>query len=118
VTINPLENPYGTAFGLMDEVYGPGTEKALQECGGPWECFTVVNGRKWKLLGLGFTWLDFHVYRKKPAPPKPLWPEEVWVNVEADGYHQMHYTKEEADFDASKDRITCIRYVLAPEETE
>jgi hypothetical protein len=26
---NPLENPYGTAFGLMDQVYGPGSAKAL-----------------------------------------------------------------------------------------
>jgi hypothetical protein len=117
VTINPLENPYGTAFGLMDEVYGPGSAKALKKCGGPWEFW---NGTLWKVSATkDFSDIDTGLaYRKQPAPPKPLWPEEVWVNVDADGCHQMHYTKEEADYYVLEDRIACIRYVPAPEEKE
>jgi hypothetical protein len=111
MTINPLENPYGTAFGWMDEIYGLGTAKALQECGGPWECWI---GSSWEPKSLTY-FNPSLAYRKKPAPKKPIWLKELWMNVDADKCHQMHYTKEEADFYASEDRIACIRYTPAPE---
>lgn len=61
-----LHNPHGTAFGLMDEVYGPGTAQALRDSGGPWEWY--LRGAWEDSPG---TWgLDI-AYRLKPQPPKP-----------------------------------------------
>lgn len=67
-----LTNPYGTAFGLMDEVYGPGTAQALLDSGGPWELY---ENREW----LPITSTPYSAslaYRLKPQPPKP---REFWL---------------------------------------
>lgn len=58
---NPLDNPYGTPFGLMDEVYGPGSAKALQECEGPWQ---VYNGKRWSNLNINPAWNGTVAYRR------------------------------------------------------
>lgn len=52
-----------TPFGLLDE----DTQKALRECGGPWECYHT-NG--WEDL-VDPNWFPNVAYRQKPQPPKP-----------------------------------------------
>jgi len=68
-----LHNPHGTAFGLMDKVYGPGTAAALRDSGGPWEVF--YHDGLWT-LATAPTWHAAAAYRLKPQPPKP---REWWV---------------------------------------
>ena len=67
-----LHNPHGTAFGLMDEVYGPGTAHALRDSGGPWEIYQSTGN--W--LESPPSWKASTTYRLKPQPPKP---REWWV---------------------------------------
>lgn len=58
-----LSNPYGTPFGLLDQVYGEGTAKAMREHGGPYEVFT---GYTWEAADPSYFLRG--VYRVKPAP--------------------------------------------------
>lgn len=51
-------------LGLLDEVYGPGTQKALKAHGGPYQRF---DGHKWIDCGFNEGWLAT-AYRVKPAP--------------------------------------------------
>ncbi len=57
-----------TPFGLLDEA----TQKALRECGGPWEIYSSPEG--W--TGCDPSWGRMYAYRLKPQPPKP---REWWV---------------------------------------
>jgi hypothetical protein len=52
-----------TPFGLLDEA----TQKALRECGGPWQC---VSDFGWTELPHA-SFLPRLTYRQKPQPPKP-----------------------------------------------
>ena len=84
--INPLENPYGTALGLMDEVYGAGTVDALKAHGGPYESW---QARRWRVFSP--SWVDASVYRVRPQPlTKPTWPAGLadwvqWIARDEDG---------------------------------
>lgn len=60
---NPLDNPYGTPFGLMDEVYGPGSAQALHDCGGPWERYGPTGC--WQKAAP--SWFKDVAYRRAPA---------------------------------------------------
>lgn len=62
--INPLDNPYATIFGLMDEVYGPGSAKALQECGGPLQAFCEDS---WEPICWKPSWDSYLAYRRAPG---------------------------------------------------
>ena len=73
-----LHNPHGTAFGLMDEVYGPGTAAALRDSGGPWEVF--YHDGLWT-LATAPTWHVAAAYRLKPQPSKP---REWWIHYDYD----------------------------------
>jgi hypothetical protein len=75
-----LHNPHGTAFGLMDKVYGPGTAAALRDSGGPWEVF--YHDGLWT-LATAPTWHAAAAYRLKPQPPKP-W--SGWVEFDDAGF--------------------------------
>ena len=59
-----LHNPHGTAFGLMDEVYGPGTAQALRDSGGPWDIYSSPEG--WTVCDP--SWGRMYAYRLKPQP--------------------------------------------------
>lgn len=62
-----------TPFGLLDEVYGPGTQEALKAHGGPTEIWTSLGWQENSNPG----WFDLVLaYRVKPAPPKP---REWWI---------------------------------------
>lgn len=61
-----------TAFGLLDEVYGPGTKAALVAHGGPYEMYVGASWRDCSRLELLQA-----IYRVKPAPPKP---REWWIS--------------------------------------
>jgi hypothetical protein len=58
-----LSNPYGTVLGMMDEVYGEGTQKAMEDHGGPYE---VAGDTRWRDAGI-FPDLS-RAYRVKPSP--------------------------------------------------
>lgn len=58
-------------FGLLDDVYGPGTAEALRAHGGPYEMFADEG---WQARDPG--WVSGATYRVKPAPPKP---REYWI---------------------------------------
>lgn len=65
-----LTNPYGTPFGLLDEVYGAGTQEAMRAHGGPIEFY---NGFGWRVVELS-VWLDRSTYRIAPKrEPKTWW---------------------------------------------
>jgi hypothetical protein len=74
-----------TPFGLLDEVYGPGTQEALKAHGGPWEYYD--DGAKWEDCQIPM-WVDRTTYRVKPAPPKP---REWWATNQI-----LHPTLEKA----------------------
>lgn len=66
-----LTNPYGTPFGLLDEVYGKGTQEAMKKHGGPYGFFTGEGG--WGSLS-NMYWLDHSTYRVAPKrEPKTWW---------------------------------------------
>lgn len=67
-----------TPFGLLDDA----TREALKAHGGPYECYTLGAEGKWTLLNWRFDWLNGHVYRVKPTPPKP---RELWMRVNHNG---------------------------------
>ena len=69
-------------FGLLDEVYGPGTQEALKNSGGPYEVF---DGKFWQRSGAVPSENGYLAYRVKPAP------REWW----AVGAH-MHTSEAEA----------------------
>lgn len=73
-----LHNPHGTAFGLMDEVYGPGTAQALRDSGGPWEWLNYQG--QWQDIGAVGSQVSM-AYRLKPQPPKP----REWFILTDDG---------------------------------
>lgn len=77
-----------TPFGLLDEVYGPGTQRALIECGGPWE-YWVPHAVGW-VEGTAF-WYDGVVYRQKPQPREYV----AWQVINAEGHPHAFYTREE-----------------------
>lgn len=56
-----------TPFGLLDEVYGPGTKEAFKAHGGPYQWLGdegwAENARP--------AWFFGTTYRVKPQPPKP-----------------------------------------------
>ena len=69
-----------TPYGLLDEA----TQKALRECGGPWE--VVSDSGKWDDTVKNPTFYGANTYRLKPQPPKPreFWlvttnPDESWL---------------------------------------
>ena len=75
-------------FGLLDEVYGPGTQEALKAHGGPYEMLTqhALDDVEWITWDRpGFTAIC--VYRVKPAPPKP---REWWANQSAGTFVTYH----------------------------
>jgi hypothetical protein len=60
-----------TPFGLLDKA----TQKALRECGGPWEFYSNFEG--WlKITRPDFSYNMGVTYRLKPQPPKP---REWWM---------------------------------------
>lgn len=59
-----------TPYGLLDEVYGPGTQAALRAHGGPYEFFSMAG--KWENPAYGRpAWFVHQTYRVKPTPPAP-----------------------------------------------
>jgi hypothetical protein len=62
--LTKIEKP----FGLLDE----STQKALRECGGPWEVFDDDGWVDTADPG----WFHGSTYRQKPQPPKP---REWWI---------------------------------------
>lgn len=63
-----------TPYGLLDEA----TQKALRECGGPWEYYSSAE---WlEMQEADFTPVHW-VFRQKPQPPKP---REWWI---VDGFN-------------------------------
>lgn len=58
-----------TPFGLLDAE----TQEALKTHGGPYECWSLGGACKWQAVTWDFDWLDEHVYRVKPAPPREFW---------------------------------------------
>jgi hypothetical protein len=60
-----------TPFGLLDEA----TQKALRDCGRPWECYGVDD---W-LLKFNPDFTGHLTYRLKPQPPKP---REWWIHYD------------------------------------
>lgn len=55
-------------FGLLDEVYGAGTQETLRAHGGPYEMYGVPgHWKEWH----DPAWAGDCTYRVKPAPPKP-----------------------------------------------
>jgi len=68
-----------TPFGLLDEVYGPGTREALKAHGGPWELW--AGGDEWIAME-DPDWVASLVYRVKPQPPTP---RELWMRVNQNG---------------------------------
>jgi hypothetical protein len=80
-------------FGLLDEA----TQKALRECGGPWEWFM---GGRWEDIEPMFA---SHVtYRQKPQPSKP---RECWIIFlpgRDDPWRYGYWTEEEAKGDAAR----------------
>ncbi len=88
-------------FGLLDEA----TQKALRECGGPWEWFTNVG---WEDNG-NPSFLAAYTYRQKPQPPKP---REVWSYDDHSG-PWFCLTKDDAIVQADGRKIS--RWVEVPE---
>ncbi len=70
-----------TPYGLLDEA----TQKALRECGGPWE---VVDNDGWEDIA-DPGWHFGSTYRQKPQPPKP---REWWLvrHDEEHAWQVMH----------------------------
>lgn len=64
-----------TPFGLLDEA----TQKALRECGGPYQRYC---GGWWEDCGINESWLQT-TYRLKPQPPKP---REFCVELDDAGF--------------------------------
>lgn len=56
-----LTNPYGTPYGLLDEVYGSGAADAMIAHGGPWQQYTQGAWRE-----VDSPWIDQRAYRVKP----------------------------------------------------
>lgn len=71
-----------TPFGLLDEA----TQKALRECGGPWEFY---NSDGWEDVGERPQWIPVFAIRLKPQPPKP---RTVWLNKNPENgfWHECH----------------------------
>ena len=70
-------------FGLLDEVYGEGTQEALKAHGGPYECYCTEG--YW--LEVPSSWELSTTYRVKPQPltePSPPWEHLAdWVQYVA-----------------------------------
>lgn len=93
--LTKIEKP----FGLLDEE----TQKALRECGGPWEVF----GETWEDNGGEPAWYPHFTYRLKPQPPKP---REWWVNLYGQGRVGSFYsTREDANTFSTPDRRDCVK---------
>jgi len=58
-----LTNPHGTTFGLLDEVYGAGTQEAMRAHGGPYEVF--LHEGRWRRSS-NPRWFDGSTYRVAP----------------------------------------------------
>ena len=93
-----------TPFGLLDEVYGPGTADALKAHGGPYEIY-CSNGQ-WSHWGPA-PFAPSTTYRVKPQPPtKPSidWshvaPEYKWLARDADGLAFVFSDMPWAEFNA------------------
>lgn len=63
-------------FGLLDEVYGPGTQEAMRSHGGPYEMFDIDG--KWSEWEP--RWSPGIAYRVKPAPKVETVTFDGWVN--------------------------------------
>lgn len=85
-----------TPYGLLD----PETQEALKAHGGPYECYTLGSEGEWTLLNWQFNWFNGHVYRVKPAPPKPrewwittydgmAWDDEASAQMHNEGFHHL-----------------------------
>jgi hypothetical protein len=61
-------------FGLLDEA----TQKALRECGGPWEYYGLGG---WLSCDVVPDFYDGMTYRQKPKPPKP---RDFWLCADTD----------------------------------
>lgn len=69
-----LTNPHGTAFGLLDEVYGKGTQEAMQKHGGPYEYFS----QSWVPTPSAI-WFKGGAYRVAPKrEPRTWWIVGGW----------------------------------------
>lgn len=58
-----LTNPHGTAFGLLDEVYGVGTQDAMRAHGGPYEVFSPEG---WWQTPFSPSWHGGNAFRVNP----------------------------------------------------
>ncbi len=93
--LTKIEKP----FGLLDEA----TQKALRECGGPWERYGEDG--VWYDVLRDPAWLLSAAYRLKPPKPR-----EFWLNLYGKCKVGSYYsTKEDADYFATPDRVACIQ---------
>lgn len=79
-----------TPFGLLDEVYGPGTQEALKAHGGPYEVWSNAFGGSW--VGCEALWVASCTYRVKTMPPTPPQPRTLYLCEFRDGERSFHAT--------------------------
>ena len=88
-----------TPFGLLDEVYGPGTQEALKAHGGPWEVFSHFGWGFWGGEPI-HCWPEDRAIRVKPAPPQP---RTIYLCEVPDGIPSIHATA----IDATEAALDC-----------
>lgn len=85
-----LTNPHGTALGLLDEVYGVGTQSAMVAHGGPIEILTSEGG--WRNLP-NPCFFNGRTYRVAPKREPKTW----WIVGGCEAWDNEHEARANAD---------------------